>query len=204
MAKKPKVRNQQRWVATITFWTFVLSLLMSLGSQAIFFSINSIILALIVLLFIIFIGIIFDMIGIAAAAAEEAPLGQSRQKHPEPGKLYILCAMPTVSPIFVMMSLAICRCRQWDTGSIISDKPGDKRFFRDNTVISIVVTGLISALTVGGKALGKTYAIEKSTEIVLGFAYVLLKIEALCRKIFSGKPFLPGESEVTACTNGCR
>src|SRR5690606_499240 len=83
MAKKPRVRSQLLWVVTITFWTFVLSLLMSLFSQAIFFSMNSIILALIVLLFIIFVGIIFDMIGIAAAAAEEAPfLAKAAKKVP--------------------------------------------------------------------------------------------------------------------------
>ena len=194
MAKKPKVRNQQRWVATITFWTFVLSLLMSLGSQAIFFSINSIILALIVLLFIIFIGILFDMIGIAAAAAEEAPfLAKAAKKTPGAREaLYIVRNADRFSNFCNDVVGDIAGVVSGTLGALLVISLVTSGFFRDNTVISIVVTGLISALTVGGKALGKTYAIEKSTEIVLGFAYVLLKIEALLpKKIFFGQALPP-------------
>jgi hypothetical protein len=57
-------------------------------------------------------------------------------------------------------------------------------YFRESPLLSIFLTGIISALTVGGKALGKTFAIERSTEIILGVAYLLTKIDAI----------LPGKS----------
>jgi len=194
MAKKPRVRSQLLWVVTITFWTFVLSLLMSLFSQAIFFSMNSIILALIVLLFIIFVGIIFDMIGIAAAAAEEAPfLAKAAKKVPGAREaLYIVRNADRFSNFCNDVIGDIAGVVSGTLGALLVLNLVTKGFFRDNTVISIVATGLISALTVGGKALGKTYALKKSTEIVLGFAYVLLKIETLfAKKIFFGHALPP-------------
>lgn len=194
MAKKPKVQKQLHWVMAITFWTFFLSLFMSLVSQAVFFRMNSVVLALVILLIIIFIGIIFDMIGIAAAAAEEAPfLAKAAKKVPGAREaLHIVRNADRFSNF--------CNDVVGDIAGIISGTLGallvlnlvTSGFFRDHTASSIIFTGLISALTVGGKALGKTYAIKKSTEIVLAVAYVLLQIEKLLpKKIFFGHALPP-------------
>ena len=43
----------------------------------------------------------------------------------------------------------------------------------DELLVSLLVTGIISALTIGGKALGKGFAINKSKEIVTVVSKIL-------------------------------
>ena len=65
-------------------------------------------------------------------------------------------------------------------------------FIDKNPIFSIIATGLISALTVGGKAIGKAVAINRSTEIILTFAYVLTRVENyLPGKLFFGRDLPP-------------
>ena len=65
---------QSRWraVFTLTVTTFVVSTVLSLGSNSVlaFMPVTA---SLVLLLFIILIGVLFDILGVAATAGEEAP-----------------------------------------------------------------------------------------------------------------------------------
>jgi hypothetical protein len=74
MGQNKRKQQRLRWVATITIWTFVLAIVLGMVTQLLFRVVESFIVALIILLVIIFTGILFDMIGIAATAADETPL----------------------------------------------------------------------------------------------------------------------------------
>ena len=69
--------EQNRWLRRglgNALLTFVLSLLFSYLSDIFLGKITTLVLALLLLLIIILIGVLFDMIGFAAAAAEISPL----------------------------------------------------------------------------------------------------------------------------------
>ena len=68
-----KERNKTiRWVVTIFFVTILVSGLISLLSEEVM-SVSTMFVAFSILLAIIFIGIIFDVIGVAVTSAEEKP-----------------------------------------------------------------------------------------------------------------------------------
>ena len=72
-------KNRRGWVRKIVLWTFFLSLFFNSISQTLIQGM-ALLGSLLVLLVIIAIGIIFDIIGVAATAAELAPLNARRPK----------------------------------------------------------------------------------------------------------------------------
>ena len=75
--KKKKKRNN--WVIIVTVLAFFISLLFSLLSQTLMPKVH-IILEIIILLFFIALGIVFDMIGVAVTASNEEPLHAMNSK----------------------------------------------------------------------------------------------------------------------------
>jgi CBS domain containing-hemolysin-like protein len=183
-----------RWIVTITFWTFILAIVISIVAQLLFVEVESFIIAVLILLVIIFTGIIFDMIGIAATAADEVPLlAKAAKKVPGAREaLYLLRNADRFANF--------CNDVVGDIAGIISGVLGaflvlrlvTSGFVQENPFFSIVATGLISAITVGGKAYGKSLAIDYSTDIILTFAYILTRVEAvLPGRLFFGNDLPP-------------
>lgn len=183
--------QRYRWVMAITFWTFLLAVLLSIVTQVVIRSVESFLVGLFILLIIIFIGILFDMIGIAATAAEEVPLLAKAAKR-TPGAREALYFTRNADKFS-----NFCNDVVGDIAGIISGVLAAFLVFRlvatglfeENPVLSIMATGIVSALTVGGKAFGKAVAIERSTDIILKFSYVITRVE----NILPGKPFFGGE-----------
>ena len=75
--KKKKKRNN--WIIIVTILAFVISLLFSFVSQALMPKVG-LILGIIILLFFITLGIVFDMIGVAVTASNEEPLHAMNSK----------------------------------------------------------------------------------------------------------------------------
>ena len=178
------------WVITITIWTFILAILLSIITQLLFARVESFFIALFILLVIVCVGILFDMIGIAATAADEVPLlAKAAKKTPGAREaLYLIRNADRFSNF--------CNDVVGDIAGIISGVLAaflvlrliTAGLFQENPLFSIVATGIVSAITVGGKAVGKTVAIEHSTQILLTFAHLLTKVEAILPgQLFFGK-----------------
>jgi CBS domain containing-hemolysin-like protein len=191
MGQNRKKPQRARWIAIITVWTFVLAVLLSFVTQLLSEVVESFLLALFILLIIVFTGIVFDMVGIAATAADEVPLLAKAAKK-VPGAREAVYLVRNADQV-----ANFCNDVVGDIAGIISGTLGAflvlrlvaTGFFQDNTLLSIVATGLISALTVGGKAYGKAVAIGRSTDIILWFAFVLTRVEA----VLPGRPFFGRE-----------
>jgi CBS domain containing-hemolysin-like protein len=155
-------------------------------TQYLFAGIKSMLLAAVNLVIIVFIGILFDMIGIAATAADEVPvLAKAAKKTPGAREaLFLIRHADRVSNFCNDVVGDIAGIISGGLGALLVLRLVAGGYFRESPLLSIFLTGIISALTVGGKALGKTFAIERSTEIILGVAYLLTKIDAI----------LPGKS----------
>lgn len=178
-----KKKTDSRWVVKI--------IVMSVCISAVFNFISSEILdgagyflAFLVLLIFIFIGVIFDMVGMAVASADEVPfhaMSSHRVKGAAEGIKLVRNAEKVSS---------VCNDVVGDISGIISGSTSAVivgNLVRDmsfNSVLtSLVVSGLVAGLTIGGKAVGKTVAINGSTRIVL----LCGKVIAFFKSIFKRK-----------------
>lgn len=173
---KPKKKNQPtqkprlvntKWVATIMPISFVLSVVMSylsneaLGSSGTFLS-------FVVLFFFIALGIVFDMIGIAAASATEKEFHSMAAHRVRGAKeaVWMTRNAEKVSSICNDVVGDICGIVSGATGALIVANITAGMNGVQVVLISLLITGMISALTIGGKAAGKGVAIAFSSRVL--------------------------------------
>lgn len=124
--------------------------------------------AVLILLLIILCGIIFDIIGMAVTTADEAPFHSMAAKRVKHAHLAICLvrAKDKVSNFCNDVVGDICGIVSGSASAavvayIIKIAPGFSSF-----LLSLLVTASVAALTVGGKAFGKTIAMRYSNSIV--------------------------------------
>lgn len=172
------------------FLTFVLSLLFSYVSDVLLGKITVIVLALLFLLLIILIGVLFDMIGFSAAAAEIGPLNARAANR-------VWGARQAVKLVKNADRVAIfCNDVMGDICATVGGAIGVAIVFRlianspslNTTLLTTVITGLVAALTVGGKAIGKGIALNEATEVMFRIGQIIAWIEKLTGiELFSTK-----------------
>lgn len=150
----------------ITILTFLIAILVTLGSQ-LQIEYVSLIPAIIILLIIIFIGIISDMIGVAATAASIKTFNARAAKRLFGAKeaLFLVKHADRVASLMCDIVGDICGTVSGATGAIIVLRiitvwGGSEGF------INLIVIGLVAALTVGGKSFFKAYGIKSADEII--------------------------------------
>ena len=167
-AASQKERNKTiRWVVTIFLVTIVISGIISLVSDEIM-SRSGIITAFLILMVIILIGIIFDIIGVAVTSADETPF-HSMAARKVPGAqcaIKLLRNAERVSSICNDVVGDICGVVSGSASATIAAQILNSVEFGWPQIISLAMSALCAGLTVGGKAIGKTFAVNSATEIV--------------------------------------
>ncbi len=164
-----------KWIIEITIIAFMISILFSFLSESLIPGVNIIISILILIIFIL-LGIIFDMIGVAVQSASEEPFHSMNSRKVKGAKTAIKFKknMDKTSSFCNDVVGDICGIISGTTGTIIATKLATKFQF-DKFFTILITTGIISALTIGGKALGKTVAVNKSNYIIYNFSRFLEK-----------------------------
>jgi len=182
-----KERNKTiRWVVTIFLVTIVISGTISFVSDEVMGR-SGIVTAFLILLAIILIGIIFDVIGMAVASADEKPF-HSMAARKVPGAqqaIRLLRNAERVSSICNDVVGDICGVVSGSAAATIAAQLLRNMDFGWPQVISLTMSALCAGLTVGGKAIGKTFAVNSATIIVhtVGkFIYWLDHVPAMFRK----------------------
>ena len=168
---KQKLRNSINWSLSIAVITFVLAAIFTIVSTSTLSGLTWA-LGMVVVFIIVLIGIFFDMLGIAAAAADEVPFHAMASKK-------VFGAKHAIKIVRNADRFAsFCNDVIGDISGIISGTAtaivvlqltvayGQHDGSVFHTIISVVFTSLVAALTVGGKAFGKTMAMEHSTAII--------------------------------------
>ncbi|WP_201713450.1 CNNM metal transporter family protein [Rossellomorea arthrocnemi] len=176
------MKNSIKWSVSIAVITFVLAAIFSVTSNMV---LNGVAwyTGLIVVLIIVFIGIFFDMLGIAATAADETPFHAMAAKKVY-GARYSIKIVRNADRF-----ASFCNDVIGDISGIISGtasaivliqlaisfrlEGGSLREY----IVSVTLTSIIASLTVGGKALGKTFAITYSKDIIFRVGKVLQFLE---------------------------
>ncbi|HEX3073841.1 MAG TPA: hypothetical protein VHP30_09540, partial [Ignavibacteriales bacterium] len=134
----------------------------------------SIISAAFIILLIILIGIIFDIISMAFASCDPAPFVSmaSRKIKKAKSAIKLLQNADIVSNICGDVVGDICGIVSGAAGAAISIKIAVTE--ESNFIWAIVISSIIAAITVAGKAAGKTIAIKRNKEIVSLVSYVYM------------------------------
>ena len=161
-------RNKNiRWVVIIFFATIFISGAISLLSDVMMAN-STMVVAFLILLMIIFVGIVFDIIGMAVATAEEKPFHAMAARKVAGAKeaIQLLRNAERVSSICNDVVGDICGVVSGSASATIAAQILSNFEFTWPQVISLVMSALAAGLTVGGKAIGKSIAVNSCTEIV--------------------------------------
>lgn len=168
-AQKRERQKAIRWVVTIFLVTIVISGTISLLSDLIM-SNSTMPVAFLILLAIIFIGIIFDIIGMAVATADEKPF-HSMAARKVPGaqeSIALLRNAERVSSICNDVVGDICGVVSGSASATIAAQILANFDCSWPQIISLAMSALAAGLTVGGKAVGKSIAVSSCVQIVHG------------------------------------
>ena len=168
-----KKKTNVKWLIKIILISVAASVVFTLASTEILGRAGYIISFTILAAFII-VGIAFDVIGIAVTAASEAPF-HSMATRRQRGATESLRLIRNANKV-------TCYCNDviGDVTGIVSgttaaliaarlmDGLGTK-----SLLFPVLIAAVVTGLTVGGKAIGKTLAFNKSTQVVLGVGKLL-------------------------------
>ena len=170
---KKKSVIDYNWIIKISIIAFLISLLFSFISETAIPNIN-IIFGILLTLFFIFIGIIFDMIGVSVTASDEAKFNSMASQKIKGARMAVKLKKNAekVSSFCNDVVGDICGIISGSTGAVISIKISNMTSF-SLLATTIIIMGFISALTIGGKAMVKGVAIKKSNIIFYRFSKFL-------------------------------
>jgi len=161
------------WTLLITVVTFFISIFMSFFSNETIGNASTVVSFLIVFCIII-ISILFDLIGTAATAADEAPFHSmaSRKLYGAKQAIRLVRNADKVSNFCNDVVGDICSVISGTAAALIV-----YRFFGEGTnaqssIFGLSVTAMVASLTVGGKSLGKAVALQNSNYIIYKVAVV--------------------------------
>lgn len=166
-APKKERNKAARWVVTVFVSTILVSGLISLASEEIM-SASTMPVAFVILLVIIFIGILFDIIGVAVTSADEKPF-HSMAARKVPGALESIRLLRNAEKVGSVCNDVvgdICGVVSGSASATIAAQVLRDFEFSWPMLASLLMSALVAGLTVGGKAVGKGLAINNCTEIV--------------------------------------
>ena len=172
-----------RWVVTVFLVTLAVSGMISLISDEVMAS-SGLLAAFAILLAIVFLGIIFDIIGMAVATASEKPF-HSMAARKVPGAqeaIRLLRNAERVSSICNDVVGDICGVVSGSASATIAALILTHVDTLWPRAVSLGMSALVAGLTVGGKAIGKTIAVNSCTQIVHLVGRILYTLNRLSKK----------------------
>jgi len=173
--KKP-IKNKRlidvKWISIVTVLAFTISIIFSFFSEIITANANSVIATIIILLFI-GLGIVFDMVGVSITVADIKTFNSMATKKVRGARLAVKLIQNNEK------ASSFCNDVIGDICGIVSGSAGVAlagiiaESLNINIFIpTLIITAIIAALTIGGKAIGKATAINKSTPILFKFSKI--------------------------------
>ena len=174
---KKKISNKKNidlhWVLTITITAFLISMLFSFLSESIISNVGAVV-SVLLLIIVILIGVMFDMIGISVTVADIKTFHSMATKRVKGASLAVkfIKNAEKLSSFCNDVIGDICGIISGALASSISVILVNK-FNLNLLATTLATTGVVAALTIGGKALGKGFAINKSNVILYHFSKVV-------------------------------
>ena len=171
--KRP-IKNKKRvdygWILKVTLIAFILSFIFSFISEVSISNV-SIVISIVLIFVFIGIGVLFDMIGIAVTSAEEKPFHSMAAKKIKGAKtaISLIKNAEKVSSFCNDVIGDVCGIISGSMGIVVANKISDMANINKLYPV-LFVTAIVASLTIGGKAFGKSFAVNKSNVIIFKFA----------------------------------
>lgn len=178
--KNNKTKGAKGYIVKVIIGTFFVAALLAAASNVLMDGNTPPFWSILALVVVIAIGILFDIIGVAVTAAGEAPFHAKAARRIPGAKqaLNLLRRADRVANICNDVVGDICGTVSGGFGAALA-----LMLFGSSDVLGgIIITGLVSAFTVGGKAMGKGFAIRNADEIIWQVARILSWREMLQKK----------------------
>lgn len=161
---------KNNWTIIVFILTFILAAIFS-SLTNLLGNLNNFILVAVTLL-VLMIGIIFDCIGTAALSCDIKVFHSKASQKIKGSKEAINLAKNATKVSSVCNDIIgdICGII---SGSLLTILMINIFVNKDLTLYNILFTAVLSSLTVGGKALGKTYAVKRSNDIIFKAGKIL-------------------------------
>ena len=171
---------------------FFAAVFFSFFSEIVLPKLQMLILSFSFLLLVIFTGIIFDMVGVATAVAHEKPFhAKAAKKLRGAGQAILIIRNADKVASFCNDVVGdICGTVSGALGAsiVLQVIASRSEWGVYESVLTIVMTGIVASLTVGGKAAGKRTALDDSEQIVYIVGRALAWFERVTGwGIFSGR-----------------
>jgi len=177
-----KLKRSIIFSLTIAVTTFVLAAIFSVISSSLLSKVSWGIGILIVIMLIL-VGILFDMLGIAATAADEAPFHAMASERVHGAKEAVILIKNAdrfssfCNDVIGDISGIVSGCATVVVVIQINQLLNFTEGSQKDIALNVIFTSIVAALTVGGKAIGKYFAINKSTQIIMLAGKVIYMIE---------------------------
>ena len=174
--RKEKIKKEKvnwKWIFTIVIIAFVISFCLSFIANITIPNINLLFGIIITLLFI-FIGILFDIVGVAVTSADEKVFHSMSSRKVKGASTAVKFKKNSekVSSFCCDVIGDICGIVSGAAATTISIVVASKFNF-ELMLTGLITAGIISSLTIGGKAMGKSFAINKSNIILYEFSKII-------------------------------
>lgn len=169
--KKSNKKSNARYTIIVFWATFLVSAFLALTIELVLAGITNFILPVVMLLSVIFVGIVFDALGMSVTVANIATFNAKAARKMRGAKeaTFLIKNADKMANIFNDVIGDICGVLSGSLGSAIVLV----LFIDGNTMAAAIIAGIVSALTVGGKSIGKTIALSQADQIVWKFAQIL-------------------------------
>lgn len=171
--KQKKAKVNIKWIIQIAIISFLISIFMSFLSEITLKNVNLLISIIITLTFI-FLGILFDIVGVSVTSSDEKVFHSMNSRKVKGANIAVKFKKNAdkVSSFCCDVIGDICGVISGSAGVVIAtilikETPINELF------ITLITTALIASLTITGKAIGKSFAINKSNIILYEFSKIV-------------------------------
>ena len=174
--RKEKIKKEKvnvKWICQIAVISFTISFVLSFVSQVAIPNLSILWGILLTLAFVAF-GILFDIVGVSVTGADEKVFHSMNSRQVKGSKVAVIFKKNAdkVSSFCCDVIGDICGIVSGASASAVS--VGLAVTFNWNLLlVSLTVAAIVASLTIGGKACGKSFAINKSDVILYEFAKII-------------------------------
>ena len=174
--RKEKIKKEKvnvKWICQIAVISFTISFGLSFVSEMAIPNL-SVLFGILLTLAFVFVGILFDIVGVAVTGADEKVFHSMNSRQVKGSKVAVLFKKNAdkVSSFCCDVIGDICGIVSGASASAVS--VGLAATFNWNLLlVSLTVAAIVASLTIGGKACGKSFAINKSDVILYEFAKII-------------------------------
>ena len=174
--RKEKIKKEHvnvKWIIEIIVMAFTISFALSFASQTTIPKLPTWAGVVITLLFVV-IGIIFDIVGVAVNSADEKVFHSMNARQVKGSKVAVKFKKNAdkVSSFCNDVIGDICGIISGAAGTTIAVNIANSLNV-ELLFVNLTVAAIIAALTIGGKAMGKSFAMNKSDIILYEFAKIV-------------------------------